>query len=294
MRGLSWSRGLAVALAAATAAGCLEADSSVELNDKGAGQVSMDGRFSVRFQAYARRLARLDPSLDPMAVAAPLFLKTPDAATAKELEKAGLKVLEQATSRTDTDLATRFRVQFSKLAALDALGRIRGGEATGPVPPGGGGDFPGDSLRLTRDADGVYALEHVVPVRGSFALGTDKVSGSVERLGKLLAVAQPLANELSAYRIRIALQVPGEIVDFSPGNLGKADPARDPATRKPLPPRVVFTLDRAGLDSTGLGQPNLKGEFLYPSFRVRFRLPKGKSLPEAALWPGKSAAGGPR
>ena len=33
----------------------------------------------------------------------------------------------------------------------------------------------------------------------------------------------------------------------------------------------------------GLGEKDLKGDWLLPAFRVRFRLPKGKSIPDAAL-----------
>jgi hypothetical protein len=273
----------------AASAGCHESDVSVELNEKGTAVLAANVRLSAKFVGGGTRLAGISPALAILKDADPLFLRTPDEATRKELEKAGVKVLEQSSKRTDAVMSSKFRVQLQRLSALEAFARLRGGgEAPDDVPKESGLHLPVDALRLSRDAEGVYSLEGTFPTRASVSIQAGAVKDSGTGFADALGVGLELANDVNTFRLSVSMAVPGEIVDFFPSGMGRIDAPKAPGAKKEGNGKVVFTTTMSKLTADYMRA--MKGEYIPLIYRVRFRLPKGKTLPADALWDGKPVA----
>lgn len=268
----------------AASAGCHESDVSVVLDGKGTAVLAVDVRITPRYLKGGLRLAKIDPALAILQEADPLFLRTPDEATRKELEKAGVKVLEQSSKRTETEMSSKFRVQLKRLSSLEAFARLRGGaETAGDIPEETGLHLPVDAVRLSRDAEGIYSIEGTFPTLATARIKAGAVKEDLDKFTEALGVAAELANEVNTFQLAVSMAVPGEIVDFSPADMGRIEDAK-PGTVKKDGGRVFFSTRMGALSPDYLTKR--KGQYIPLVYRVRFRLPKGKSLPADALWDG--------
>jgi hypothetical protein len=281
-------RALIAALALA-AAGCHDTDAVVEMNDKGTTTLALDVKYRAAFLEPANDLAKGLPGFRVLQDAETVLLKNPDADRRKELEKAGLKILALDSKNTATELSSNFKVELQRLSAQEVLAGLRGGPAvTGDVPLGTGLHLPMDALRLSRDRDGIYTLEGMFPVRLSGSMeGTAPPAAGID----VRALGSKLLKSILDFRAKVTMTVPGEVVDFSPPELGRRVAAK-PGVKGALR-TVEFTIDADVGPRSGLVEGDKKGDYLPVPLRVKFRMPGGKSLPANALWDGKAVPAAP-
>lgn len=264
---------------------CIEADIETEVRADGTGTFGMRMKFTEKTVEVIRRLETIDPEQDIVKQTreGPFDKVTPERIAA--MEKAGLKVLEAEAFNDEKRIEAKVRVEFrtlAGLAGLDALDR----------EPGASG--PADDMALTRDDKGVYTLrirmesdkkeeakagpaaakadpeakEGAEPPAKPDAAPKDP-EAERKKMAAVMAAMGELMGEAQKLRISVALKVPGEIVDFAPAAGGKKEEGR-----------VVWSMTFQTMMEAAMsgGDKDPMEEF-----QVRFKLPEGQSIPEAAL-----------
>ncbi len=298
---------VALATSALLLAGCVESDIRTEIKEDGSGSLRMSAKMTEGMVKLLKRMEKSKQGGMNGPDAASMKLDKPDDATVKELAALGLRVEEVSSTSTDTEMSARVRLAFDRISSLASASRLnRKGAGAG----GGAEIKPGDlakGLRLTRNDAGVYTLslgmksdeeaegsevemegaEAGPPDGGLAAEAENEAKPAAEGEAKEPPAAEgkeapeeepedPMAlmgemmEEMQNLKITIGFAVPGEIVDFAPDTGGEK---KDGAVTWTLDMGTMMAIQMEGVDT----------------FQVRFKLAEGKSLPEAALWSGKTA-----
>ena len=221
----------------------------------------------------------------------------PDEATLAEIEKAGLKVLDYAGANSGKELFSRERFDFRDLAALRLTERL---EIKGERE--NSSSHTGSNLWLSKDKKGLYTLEvefgpyaesdaedeaQVEPEAGDGTDGEAAPPEDPEAAKKRVQEAKSLMGELVAeaakFKLVIGLKIPGEIVEYSPNAGAKSEGGS-----------VTWTLDfrttmQSLVDARSKPQETEDADGPDLRFRVVFKMPEGKSIPDSALRARKAA-----
>jgi hypothetical protein len=258
--------------------GCLEEDVRVDLREDGSGTVVVSGGLTEKATRIMSVIDKDDGIVVDLHLGPDDFtLRKPGDAEAASLATKGLRVRECTSQRDATKVASRVAVEFDRVPALQFLDGLRIRNATSRKPSAAGAA----RFELAQDKDSTWTLSVTTPpVELSGGSGGGAAPGQrldVRKLErKMLAVAD-LAVEGLRWKGALALGVPGEVVEASPEEgLTKA---KD---------RCAWKFDTDGLLSIAVAQgfdPSKGGEVGLPAvtFRVRFRMPDGKSFPEGSF-----------
>jgi len=278
------ARPLAAALLAAAAlplSACVESDMRIALRADGSGTVRAESRFTEKAAQAIWRLRKADPSGDIAKEFEKNMYRPPDEALTKELAGLGLRLVEGEMKMEEKVLSSKYALEFRRVEALRHGSRIQGVMSEDLTT----------TLRLTRDAGGVHTL--ALRMTGGATLleeaGEEESAGDEQEepdpavMQAVFAALGELMGESDKLKLRLALEVPGTVVDFRPAASGKKDGSR-----------VAWELDLAGLMAIGMEsaarETPVEGDEADPpgaiAFSVSFRLPEGVSLPEDALWSG--------
>jgi len=282
-----------LAAAALPLAACVEAEVQTEIRADGSGSFSSTWKCSEKVAEMLHRVRELDPSkageLD-RSISRP---RLPPGTVLRELEAAGLRVLECDSANGEKDVSFRMRLDFRDLAALQRADRLETNEEWLRAKGGAG-----SNLWLTRDADGRYEILFYAASPGSevdrrkAALRDDPSTppkkdgepGAREpaspedaetarrKRQEAIRMMGDLMGEAAKLRFVVGLRVPGEVVDHSPKSAAKVEDGK-----------VTWTLDHVTLLRLQLEGAGARGDERRLPFRVGFRMPEGKSLPESAL-----------
>jgi hypothetical protein len=281
MRPPSALRAAGLAAAALLLPACLEADVQTELRKDGTGQLGVSMKFSEKFVEVAKRIQKVDPANTTFKEARGGLLEKPSDEILARWEKAGLKVSECVAVDTEKELSMRLKVEFQALDRLRLLEEAQQGK----------GKSPAGAFTLTRDDQGVYTLAMVsdedeggeIALEEPPAPAKEEEKPAVEedpevarkKQAEAMAAAMELMAELNKFKFTVSMKVPGEIVDFAPAAAAKKEEGK-----------VTWTFTFESMmeaEMAGMGDEDAGG---MDSFRVRFRMPAGESLPASALWAG--------
>lgn len=262
-------------------AGCVESDIHATLKADGSGTMGTSVKFTEGMVKIMKSLekkknAQMDPSGDFKKEA----FKMPDDARKAELAKAGLTVLAAEVTDTDTNVGMKASFGFTTIAALelvDSMERMNGKTKKGSGAP----------LHLTRDSKGVYTLalemknepededededEMDEPEEMEGDEGGEMEEGEAEDPAEAMKLMGEIMGEASKLKMVFGLTVPGTIVDFAPATGGAKDGSS-----------VTWTLDMGAMMSMQMEGGGEDGM----NFKVRFTMPEGESIPDAALYSG--------
>jgi hypothetical protein len=280
---------LVVAAAALGTVGCIDMDMQASLEADGSGTMGMKIGFTDGFVEILQKMQEIDPEQDVLDSAKEVYFDEPSEETKAAMKAAGCEVLEFEGERNAKKIFSRFKVGFENVAALNQLDHIRP-EDSKP------GDGPGQGLTLTKNDDGTYTMamsgsdddesedsgeltEEEIDelVEQGMEEGAAEVEEDPEEAMKKAAAAMELMGammaEMANLKIVVGMEVPGEIVSYSPTQLAKQDGQK-----------VTWTIDMAAAMG-GMGPGGMDD-----GFSVTFKMPEGQTIPESALTPAKKAA----
>jgi hypothetical protein len=287
--------GAAVVLAASALllSACLEADVQTEVRADGSGTLGVGMKFTDKFVEIIRKLEKSDSKQDIVLKSKEGMMKKPDEALIAAWEKKGLKVVQFENVADEKRISSTVKFEFKSLDLLRSLEEIK--QKDGGTPVG--------ALSLTRDDKGVYTLAMGSPETGkpssrkaAMDPGEDpeveKPAGKdgekpeakdpeaeAKKAEMAMAMMGEMMEEVKNFKFSVSMKVPGEVVDFEPATGGKKDGGKV---------TWEFSLESLMQSQTaeGDGEDGGKG-----SYKVRFRMPEGQSIPESALT--KAAAPAP-
>ena len=266
-----------LATAAVGLGGCIDMNVSTALKADGSGTMSMKLGFTEGFVKILHDLQEIDPSQDVLAQAKKVYFDAPSDEDRAAMKAAGCELLEFAGERNEAKIYSQFKVGFERIAALSEVSRLKpeGADAGGGLAQG---------MTLVRNDDGTYTLAMGGPdddgemseeeIDDLVEEGIDRPPPDVEedpeqaakKAAAAFEVLGALMAELPKLKIVFAMEAPGEVVSFTPRELGKQ------AGRT-----VTWTMDMTSAMAGGLGGGMDGG------FTVTFKLPEGETIPEAAL-----------
>ena len=271
----------ALAVLPIATAGCIEMDVSTKLEADGSGTMSMNGGLTSGMVSIVRELEKLDPDDDTVKQTGSIVMTKPGEAELAKMKADGLELLEFETKDNETEMSTRLKAKFKTLAAMSAMESLSDG--------GGDDQMAPSAYSLTREDDGTYVLamvndsddeevaEELEDLTGGMGedddLGGDEEEDPAKAMQALALMGRMMA-EMEKLSIKMALEVPGEVVSYSPETGAKKDGSR-----------VQWSFD---MQTMMAAQMEGDGNPMENGFSVRFRMPEGKSIPEAALTKSKT------
>lgn len=271
----AWLLRALLGLAMPLLAGCLEEEVSIDLREDGSGTAVFAGRLS---EEGTRLVAILD---EPGGGTTDLHLgpddfsfRDPGEEARKALEGRGLRITECVARRDPGEVSSRLAVEFESPGALGLVDGLRRREAMEGRPPPVG--KPG--FELAAAPEGTWTLSFTTPSiqmsGGSSHLAVPGEKTDRAKLLRKMKATRDLAGEALKVRGKVSLRVPGEILEAWP-EMG--------ASRGEG--RCTWEFDLNALLNMAVRQgwdPEKAGDPLPPvAFRVRFRLPEGRTFPAA-------------
>ena len=285
---------------------CFEMKMHTKLEKDGSGTMDVHMGLTEGLVAVMAELKEADPDSDAFEDTKDIVLTEPDDETRRLMKEGGCEILEFQSESSEKRVFSRLKVAFENFQKLYQLENV--------APEGeDDGDVPGQNASLVRNEDGTYTLsitkegededesgdevfadenpfeedepevEDDPPVerRDGEQGGGESDSGSttddtggeedferaMELMGKMLAEAKNL-------KIEVGMEVPGEIVAYSPKTFAEVEGSK-----------VVWTLGFESMMQMGGGDLDTGDHF-----SVTFRMPEGETIPASALKPKKAAS----
>jgi len=285
-------RPLLLVVAALAVTGCFDMRMRTKLNADGAGTMSVHLGLTEGFVKIVNKMKEIDPDKDLLEDADGLLLAAPTDEQKAALKAKGCELVSFEGEQSSEKIYSSFEVAFDKLTSLSALDAVFAANHKGKAKSKAE-DGPGTGMTLVRNDDGTYTLamkspekdgeseegvsiseteEHEGAEEGEEAEGGESAEDDPETAAKKEQAAMEVMGlmmaEMANMKIEVGLEVPGEVVSYTPTDLAKVDGGN-----------VTWTLDFAAMmASAGAGSNPMED-----GFSVTFRLPEGTSLPEAAL-----------
>ena len=266
------------ALASLSLAGCIDADIQTTLAADGSGTMSVRMGLTPGMVEVVTKMKELDPKDNTLDELQMIEVSEPTEEERAAMKEAGIELLDLASEASEKAISSRFKIAFKSLSGLEHMDAILAD----------GKDNPASGMRLTKEEDGTYVLamsggsdddddpfglEDMDEDEDEDEAGEEisaeeearRTALAMEMMGKMMA-------EVANLKMVIGMEVPGEVVSFTPASLGKKDGGK-----------VTWTLDFAAMMAASASgeEPSME-----EGFTVRFRMPEGQSMPESALWSG--------